>query len=257
MIYLVASSRGGGLKKRLARLGERVVDDVVGGGRLRKLADRAVKLLPPPYSTPPTQPLHVYIVAGIPDITEKYSSHTHTHYTECIYTAEPADTIDRLKSEIAHCAKKIKDAGATPCFAALAPTNIEKYNLHLLHGGDTHTLYHTQHYDDMQDRLNYTVNEINTYIIETNSSNNMSTPMRHKAIKERRGKSPKGYHIYKWEGLYDGVHGTDETKDMWAQSIAQAIRKNRARHYTTHSDEEKTPKRVWKGERKFKRQRTH
>ena len=110
MIYLVASSRGGGLKKRLARLGERVVDDVVGGGRLRKLTNRAVKLLPPPYSTPPTQPLHVYIVAGIPDITEKYSSHTHTHYTECIYTAEPADTIDRLKSEIAHCAKKIKDA---------------------------------------------------------------------------------------------------------------------------------------------------
>ena len=217
-----------------------------------------MQLLPPPHSTPHTQPHHIYILAGIPDITEKYSLHEHPyHYTESIYTEDPAKTYQRVKNDIIQCAHKITEAGATPCFTTIATCNIEKYNKHLLHERKTNTLYHTAHYAEMQDRLNDITNELNTFIIETNSSHNMSTPMLHKAIKERRGKAPKGYHIYTWENLYDGVHGTKETKNKWAESIAQAILKIRARHYISSSEEEQTPKRVWKGERKFKKQRTH
>ena len=165
-----------------------------------------------------------------------------------------------MKRDLTTCATKIKNAGATPCFATIAPSNKENYNYYLLHNGDTRTLYHTPYYTEMQDRLDDTINEINTFIIETNSSNNMSTPMLHKAIKQRRGKSPKGYHIFAWENLYDGVHAEDATKDTWAESIAQAISKNRARHYNpSSSDEDKSPKRVWRGERARvnKRQRTY
>ena len=251
MNVIVASSRGGGLEGILRRLGHKnFTMDVTPGGRLAKLTDKAINLLPPPGSY--THPPHAYIIAGIPDITEQYKSHS---YKECLYTEDPDKTLTRITHEITHCAEKIKEAGAIPCFCTITASNIQMYNQHLWKYYHTDSLRHTQYYEDMQTRLHTAIDNINAFIVKLNSENKMSTPMLHTAIKKRLGKAPKGYYIHKWDGLKDGVHGSEETKDKWATSLQVAIKKNRTKPTTPSDEETLSPKRSWRQEKNPKRQR--
>ena len=60
----------------------------------------ANKFIPSHIHTHPHNPsvIYAYIMAGIPDITKRVSSQG---YIECIYTGTPADTIKRIRTEIA------------------------------------------------------------------------------------------------------------------------------------------------------------
>ena len=256
MNVLVSSSRGGGLERRLKsrRVSFRI--KVQPGGRILKLTDEALKLLPPPSRHNHTHTHHVYILAGIPDITEKYTSDDSTYrYTECIYTEDPDKTITRIKQYLDTASKKILNAGAIPCFCTIPATNIHKYNTTLMEDRKTHYWHHAEYYDEMQDRLHKVLDTLNTHIIHLNNHQNMSTPMLHSAIKVRKGKAPRGYYKYEWEGLKDGVHGTEPTKDKWATSLQVAINKNRQRHNTPSDEETHSPKRSWRLEKNPKRQR--
>ena len=94
--------------------------------------------------------------------------------------------------------------------------------------------------------IEVTINEINHYIDTVNHSQNMSTPMCHSAIRHRRGK--KGGRKYMkniYRKLKDGVHGTKETRKLWAAAIEGAIRNNR-----NTKDDPLSPKRAWRRERR-------
>ena len=246
MNILIAASRGGGLASMIR--GFNVTEDVNPGASLRELTGRAIARIPPPGCA--TNKTHVYILAGIPDITDKHTSQNRYYrYTECTYTENSNATIARLKKEIQTCKNQIIAAGAIPIFCTITHVSIAEYNKHLLNEGKTTILYHQDHYTEMQIQLEVTINEINHYIDTVNHSQNMSTPMCHSAIRHRRGK--KGGRKYMkniYRKLKDGVHGTKETRKLWAAAIEGAIRNNR-----NTKDDPLSPKRAWRRERRTPR----
>ena len=212
MNYLIAASRGGGIKEMIPK---KYLDhaEVKPGATIAKLAETAVSLLPPPrrnISSP-----HVYIMAGIPDLTIKVKSDDPCYcYTESIFIDEPITAIARVKNEIDLCGQSIRQAGGIPIFCTITNGNIAKYNHTFLTDGRTST----HHHNDMHSRLTESIDEINYYIDTTNQRAGMSTPMCHRAIQQRRGRRGS-YYIYQWEGLHDGIHGTPGTRKTWAESI--------------------------------------
>jgi hypothetical protein len=213
-----------------------------------KLCQKATNLLPPPELS--TQKTHIYFLAGIPDITEKYTStNPHYLYTECIHTEDPQHTIDRLKNDITHTNETILSLGAIPIFCTITHCNISMYNNFLLKRHKTSVQHHTQFYQDMHTRISHIIDTVNNFITATNRNNNMSTPLLHSCIKKKRGRAKKGYYIYKWDNLYDGLHGNDTTREHWARSLHIAITKNRSPStHNSDTEENLSPKRSWKWE---------
>ena len=249
MNILVSSSRGAGLPERMDLGPYPLRSDIKGGGKLKQLSQMALALLPPPHRYKHTT--HVYILAGIPDLTEKlYSKHPYYNYTESIFTEDPEQAIHRMKQEINTCAKTITDAGATPCFATITSCDIHKYNQTLLKDNKTSELLHKNYYEDMQTRLHTTIEEVNKYIAQTNREHNMSTPFCHTAIKKRSGKGTDAHYTYRYSLLYDGVHGKNSTKRDWARTLANAIRLNRQQSESSTEDEAHSPKRSWAREKR-------
>ena len=248
MNYLVATSRGGGLQKRMPK-GYIDVDAVLPGRSIDKITRHALSLLPNSHRA--RSDSHIYILAGLPDVTTRVKSEEPSYrYVESIFVESPDQVIQRVNQEFDKCARDIARAGAVPIFCTVVGCNIEKYNRQLLNSGQTHYLHHSDHYSQWQIEINHVMKEINAHIININRRNGMATPHLHSDITEHRGKK-KRYYITKWERLHDGVHGTDATKTLWAKTIARAIEINREK---SESDNElNSPKRSWKGE---KRQRT-
>ena len=250
MNIMVSSSRGGGLAGRFDKTlkEHKVMCNVVSGGRIEKLTEKALTLIPPTHRY--KEKTHIYIMAGLPDITVK-THKGHGHYTECIYMEDTRHTINRVTKIIREGAEAITKAGAMPIFCTINSCDIEKYNKHLLTSHETSYLKHQDKYKEMQERLEIAIIEINAYIVKLNSSISMSTPYCHAQIHKRRGGSKKGYYKWLYDRLWDGVHGTDKTKDGWAHIIGNAIKANRI-HYDTDTDTCNSPKRSWKSEKRQK-----
>ena len=97
----------------------------VSGGRIIYITDQASTVIPPAHRY--KEKTHIYIMAGIPDITVK----THKgpgHYTECIYTEDTQQTIHRVTEIIRKGELTIKNQGEIPIFCTITSSNIEKYN---------------------------------------------------------------------------------------------------------------------------------
>ena len=78
----------------------------------------------------------------------------------------------------------------------------------------------TDQYEYMQASLQSIIDDINTYIIQTNVNNDMHTPQLHQQVKHAKG---KGKFVFKYNLLQDGVHPHDTIKQKWAHSLLQAI----------------------------------
>ena len=107
-----------------------------------------------------------------------------------------------------------------------------------------------QHNADTQ--VEKIIDQVNNYITGKNIKHQVSTPYCHSAIKTRKGRT-KHFNTNNWEGLYDGVHASQETTQKWANSINTSIKYNRTyRKCTLPSDSEddttKSPKRSWRRE---------
>ena len=249
MNVLLATSRGYDLKDKTPKEVP-LTARVISGGSLKKLnsiAKSSPSIASPRFSTTPT---HVYIMAGIPDITEKL--HGPHNYTECIYNNTPQSTIQNIKMDMQEIANTIISRGAKPIFGTIAPINILKYNTFLKEKRKTSMLKHTHQYDDMQQKVDHIITELNEHIKMTNSTNDLATPFFHMDITKRHSKGGRGYRTIHWDNLYDGLHATQHTKQKWANTLKSAIDRNRginkrkAPFSPTHTN---SPKRSWKNER--------
>ena len=120
--------------------------------------------------------------------------------------------------------------------------NIRIYNNSLLKKRKTLSLLHSDHYTDMQIRLNKTIDLLNSFIIQCNIDSRVCTPCLNTTVKKRRG-TGKGYYVYLWHLYTDGLHANDALKVTWAECFIQAFEKNHTP--VESSDEEKSPKRSW------------
>ena len=244
MNVLLATSRGMGIRERLHNTFDHAV--VERGAAFKHLTAKIPEALK--FVTKQGLPTHVYVLAGSNDITEKLvSDSNHYWYTEVICVVDKDLAVIGLKQSIDDCARTIKSNGATPVFCTITNTNIDLYNHSLLANNNTSVLHHSPYYSTMQINITSTIEEINRYIIEINKRNNVSTPHCHSAIRKKRGRG-KGYRVYDWSLLKDGLHATPQTKDLWAESIRAAIKNNDRKG---QSDEEmKSPERSWKRTRR-------
>ena len=111
------------------------------------------------------------------------------------------------------------------------------HNHTLLKQNKTTTLYYTKDYSTMQTNLEKALEEINKYILETNRFHRMSTPYCHTAaIRKHQGKPARYYYKFCYDLLWDGVHGTTQTRDKWGKAIEGAMRNNRG-----HTKKQKQP----------------
>ena len=187
-------------------------------------------------------------MGGINDITQKIKG---WQYTEVIYTEKPEDTIHRVTKDFDECADKIRGKGATPIFCTITSCDIAKYNQHMLNKGWTRSLKHTEEYAEMQSQLEHTVQEINAHLISKNQHISKSTPYCHSAVHKIRGSS-KRYYKWVYDRLWDGVHGTLDTKENWAHIIGRAIHRNTLRQNDSDSEDGRSPKRAWLTEKRIK-----
>ena len=240
MNILLASSGGHGLKDHLPDITR---SRVISGAILSQLKD-VIK-----YSniiSHTSRPSHVYIIAGIPDITQKLKG---PNYTECIYIGDPDKTIEHIKSNMKALADTTLEHGGTPIFCTITAINITKYNNFLKNTRKTSALKHAQHYPDMQTQIDTIIDSINNHIINTNINSNVSTPWLHKTITYRHGKVGRAYRKKQWRALYDGLHATNPTKKKWAESINKTISYNHNIYKSYTPQHRALPKRSWKYER--------
>ena len=139
MNVLVAASRGGGIKERLPK-GTIDTADVTPGAKLSTLKDKMPSILSSSGRLSPQT--HVYIMAGVPDITIKLKTHR-PRYAEVIYREELDETVSRVEREINSIATCVKHLGAIPVFCTITKCNIQKYNHSLLTKNKTSALHYT------------------------------------------------------------------------------------------------------------------
>ena len=245
MNLLAAASRGGGILQMVPELDEEVV---LPGKTMREVTEEALKRIPPPYRQ--RKPVHVYIMAGLPDISTKLEDKD-TDYKECVYRSHPDESLQHFKRELNHCTREFKKAGAIPIFCTVTHCNLQTYNTSLLDKNMTTYLKHQHEYATMQTPLNNAIDIINEEIPLHNRriTPQVATPFLHSAIRKRTGGGKKRRSVrYRldWKGLKDGCHGTPETRATWAKSIKSAIKINR-NNLDDSSDEE--PKRAWRRDR--------
>ena len=169
-------------------------------------------------------------------------------YKEVIFSKNPDSVIDDIKNEIAFCRTKILQRGALPIFATIPKLNLELYNKFLVDDNRTSDLRYTHKYPEMQSQIDLVIDRVNVFICETNRKLEVSIPFLHTTIMKRRGSKGKAYYKYLWDLMYDGLHAGNDLKKLWGESLTVAIQKNRAKDYD--SDENKSPKRSWRQEKR-------
>ena len=159
MNILIASSRGGGLDRHVESH-IHVESYVYPGANIDRLTQIVKHKIPPPYLN--TTPTHVYLLTGIPDITQKIKGGSHHKpYTECIYTGNTRVTVSNIKDKLDQFEKAVKDKKAIPIFCTITNMNIQLYNEHLLKTHKTHTLHHTANYHKMQPLIDTIIYQVN------------------------------------------------------------------------------------------------
>ena len=117
---------------------------------------------------------------------------------------------------------------AEPCFMSIPPCSLEAWNLHRLNTGRTTHLIHHRHYPD---NLIFVINEINKFIVSTNSRNGMATPFLANTIIQSCGPS-KNYRVhYDRLSRWDACHhkhqremGQDDHQSHHHQQKKEAIK---------------------------------
>ena len=166
---------------------------------------------------------HVYVVAGLCDITEKIKN-KNSHYQEIIFRENPEIAITRIKSSIKDLQSYILSQNLIPIFCTIVPSHLEKQNLHSFDKGYTDHLDFISQYHNMQDEAMKVFEHLNTHIPIINSSLNMATPNVHNSVFHNKSGGKKYFQFSK---LADGCHPTSELKTIWAKHIDRAIKENR------------------------------
>ena len=126
-------------------------------------------------------PSHIYMIAGLCDVTCKLSNFK-THYKEIIFTESPYECTSRVKHEIYKLHNHILDQNYIPIFSTIIPSHLEKLNSYWLDHNVTSRLDHSSHYAEMQVGLVQAIQEINKFIPTLNQTLGLSTPCLHRNV---------------------------------------------------------------------------
>ena len=230
MDIILASSRGKDMDVALGKIHKKPEKFRImakSGAELSDLVERVPSIL---RKCKDPSNYHIYFLAGLCDIT--YRDHDSCYrvnepYDEVLFMETPSEATNRVCKIIDSVAEKVLRAGAKPCFATIPPCSLNTWNNIRLNQYKTAFLLHHTHYEDMQSNLITSIIDINKYIVQTNTNNNMITPYLASTIVTNMGQN-KPHRIH-YSRLADGVHPTDALRDRWAEKLNKAIEDNRSR----------------------------
>lgn len=125
-----------------------------------------------------------------------------------------------MKTCILDTERQIKQIGGKVVFATIATSS--KWNFHRYSIYKTDVLKFYEDYDEMQDRLHSVLREINQFITELNSKNNMVTPFLHTYVHKKKGGKIK----YMFSKLVDVVHPTMDLSISWFKHMEKVVSEN-------------------------------
>ena len=202
---------------------------VIPGGLLNELAEAAETILTDNThlyeETLDTKPNIVYVIGGLPDLTEKIRDRA---YEEVIYNESTFTTTPKIIHTITTIADHIRHLNAIPCFATISPMSLDTWNNTRMQQGKTSYLLHHRQYPTMNYLLNETIMDINNEIMDINSGNNVITPNLAAQIIKKRGKDRE--HRIKYSKMVDGCHPTKDIITKWIQDLDRVTKSNRYLH---------------------------
>ena len=166
--------------------------------------------------------MHIYISAGLCDLTTRLKTR---HYEEIIFETVKCDEIKlQTKASLQHIHQFAIKEDVIPIFTTIYPMSLNDWNMNRLHQNKTSYLNYQDDYISMQNSLQALIEDLNKFIVQLNLSIGMTTPLIHKHLVHYRG---KGNTTYKLNLLIDGCHPCPTLMSNIANSISQAIKKNR------------------------------
>ena len=226
---VIASSRGEGLEE-LIRQGHPSPQNVEviyqSSATLSIIKSMALNLI----RNSPTDDIHLYILGGYCNLTQVISSTRHSYgrtfkYQEVVFWEDPETAVPRVTNAIHDTFNALNKTHIKPIFCTIPPAFLNIWNKTRLRQHKTSILKHTDKYDNMNLRLMDSCIRINKEIIRLNATHNAFTPKLADTVILKQGKH-KGYKKFE-HALEDGVHASDNTKQLWAGLILDAIMRNR------------------------------
>ena len=183
----------------------------------------------------PSQPIHVYFLAGLPNITS-FDHSKDWKYQEVVFWETAQEACNRVVTDIEEAESTVLGLGAIPCFCTVGPMSLRAWNTTRLHQRKTTHLKHSQHYlgpssehpdytQNMQIELKNATTLINQKICKIKENNEMYTPK----IAEQIFKSPQANRAprMRYSKFVDGVHPDPLVTLCWAEEVLGAIIRNR------------------------------
>ena len=125
----------------------------------------------------------VYILAGIPDITERMVRAAHytnfewvPKYEEVLFTQSVASACTQFMDKVWDASDRIYEAGGVPVFCTVSPMSLKTWNRNRLGWGVTSCLLHEDKYNLQQENLDEAIMHINKSIQNVNRFNGVDTP---------------------------------------------------------------------------------
>ena len=244
MNIAIASSRGEGLEDVIKELDPSSNLEVIysSGAKLMRIMHTALPII----KKNPHHNIHIYIVGGYCDLTERLGYQMNINgrekrYEEFVFREAPESAVPRVIGLLHRVNEALSQTNSTPIFCTIPPSHLHKWNTtRLSQPGKTCMLNYTEEdYIHMQRQLIHSIVEINKHIIGINKDNGVHTPKLADTILKKKGKG-RGYRMNA-DGLVDGVHPTtginqttgepepnNNTRRRWAELILEAVSINRA-----------------------------
>ena len=175
-------------------------------------------------------PLLVYVVGGLPDITERIKDR---EYDEIIFPTnkDPDQVSTSIINSIEFFSKEIiKCYNTFPVFATIGTQSLETWNTHRHRTRKTKYLLHQHNYNDMQAFLEHTIHIVNCHIKHINTRHGLITPnyARHITTDENLDDpSPRGLGRPRYSRLSDGCHLKSEKNAKWRSHLLDTMQDNR------------------------------
>ena len=135
MELIVASSRGRNIGNHLANphLNIPIRTHLKKSASINTLTDMASSIIKSfTKDKLPSEPIHVYFLAGLPDITSFNHSKDWT-YQEVVFWETTQEACHRVVREVREAEATVKRLGAIPCFCTVAPMSLKAWNTTRLH----------------------------------------------------------------------------------------------------------------------------
>ena len=232
MNIIVATSRGKGLQPIKHEVKHTSLH-YKGGAKIAELVKTASEILEKT-DLNSSEPVFVYFVAGLPDVTTKNEDTLYLHgftapYQEITFPECPEAAAVRVIQEFQHASNAIRQYNATPVFSTIAPISLSSWNYIRLYQHKTALLKFSHLYQYHQINLCHAIKTINSGIGRINQANGVATPKLCDIVTVKRC-SDKSLRILYSKFTEDGVHLKPSVQKAWVRCLVRVIKKNREEH---------------------------